>query len=61
MVIAKIHFYGWNRAKEGVGLSAELHGIQVVKHVPYSTEEPADGGFSVAGGCCTAGRGACSH
>lgn len=51
MVIAKIHFWGWNRGKEGVGLSCELHGIQVVKHVPYSTEEPADGGFSkVAGG-----------
>lgn len=51
IVIAKVHFYGWNRGKEGVGLSCELHGLQVVKHVPYSVEEPADGGFSkIAGG-----------
>ena len=56
MVIAKIHFYGWNRAKEGVGLSAELHGIQVVKHVPYSTEELGRWFFQgCRWRCCTAG------
>ena len=45
-VIAKIHFYGWNRHGEGCGLSAELHAIQVVKHVPYARAEETDGGFA---------------
>ena len=35
LVRAKIHYYGWNRDTEGVGLSAELHAIQVIKHVEY--------------------------
>jgi hypothetical protein len=49
-VIAKIHFWGWSRAGEGVGLSCELHALQVVKHVPYSREQPADAGFGVVPG-----------
>jgi hypothetical protein len=49
-VIAKIHFWGWSRAGEGVGLSCELHALQVVKHVAYSREEPADAGFGVVPG-----------
>jgi len=49
-VIAKLHFWGWSRAGEGVGLSAELHGLQVVKHVPYVREEASDGGFGVIDG-----------
>jgi hypothetical protein len=49
-VIAKIHFWGWSRAGEGVGLSAELHGLQIVKHVPYTREEPSDGGFAAVPG-----------
>lgn len=49
-VIAKVHFWGWSRTGEGVGLSCELHGVQVIKHVAYNREEPADGGFGVVAG-----------
>ena len=37
IVIVKLHFYSWDKTaqKQGVGLSAELHGVQVIKHVPY--------------------------
>jgi len=49
-VIAKIHFWGWNRTGEGCGLSAELHALQVVKHVPYVRAEETDGGFAAVPG-----------
>ena len=49
-VIAKVHFWGWARRGEGVGLSCELHALQIIKHVAYSREEPADGGFDVVAG-----------
>lgn len=49
-VIAKLHFWAWSRTGEGVGLSAELHGLQVVKHVAYAREESTDGGFGVVAG-----------
>ena len=35
LVRAKIHYYSWDRGSEGVGLSAELHAVQVIKHVEY--------------------------
>ena len=49
-MVAKIHFWGWNRTGEGCGLSAELHAIQVVKHVPYARAEETDGGFAAVPG-----------
>ena len=37
VVSVKLHFWAWDRrhANEGVGLSAELHAVQVIEHVAY--------------------------
>ena len=55
LVSVKLHFWAWDRRSEGegVGLSAELHGVQVIEHVAYeggSSEVTADGFAAVAGG-----------
>ena len=50
MVRAKLHFYAWEY--EGVGLTAELHALQVVEHVPYGANEQvsAEGFGNIEGG-----------
>ena len=50
LVRAKIHFWAWNRGGEGVGLSCELHAIQVVKHVSYERSGVEEAGFDVVEG-----------
>ena len=55
VVSVKLHFWAWDRRSEGegVGISAELHGVQVIEHIPYEgggAEINADGFAPVAGG-----------
>ena len=55
LVSVKLHFWAWDRRSvgEGVGISAELHGVQVIKLVPYeggSSEVTADGFAAIPGG-----------
>lgn len=54
LVRAKIHYYSWDRGSEGVGLSAELHAVQVIKHVEYeSAGTDISAGFAPVEGGCT--------
>ena len=49
IVRVKFHFYGWEY--EGVGLSTEMHAVQVVEHIPYGgAEELSADGFGVVKG-----------
>jgi len=49
LVRVKLHFYAWEY--EGVGLTAELHAVQVVEHIPYGgAEELSADGFGVVKG-----------
>ena len=55
VVRVKLHFWAWDRTREreGVGLSAELHAVQVIEHVPYEgggAPITADGFGVVEGG-----------
>ena len=55
VVKVKLHFYSWDKTalKQGVGLTAELHAVQVIEHVPYeggSGPITADGFDVVEGG-----------
>ena len=49
IIRVKFHFYGWEY--EGVGLSTEMHAVQVVEHIPYGgAEELSADGFGVVKG-----------
>ena len=54
IVRAKIHFWAWNRGSEGVGLSTELHAVQVIKHLPYESAGSTEAGFDVVPGGASA-------
>ena len=49
---AKFHYFAWDRGSEGVGLSAELHAVQVVQWQPYEAagSTPTAGFAPVEGG-----------
>ncbi len=50
VVRVKFHYYAWEY--EGVGLTAELHAVQIIEHVPYGSKEElsADGFGNFEGG-----------